>query len=519
MLELEKGIQLKIISITFFIYILLWIPLPAEVKMNPANKVTAISVHYKTVSVIEPWKSPRTFQLTIPAINTGNGIFFAIGEKNAFPVFALFANKLTESKLKLESYDPSTGFMLFYAPIRSKLEVSKYHKITSCNKLFKFKTWFNPMEISVNLKDFPEESKITNKFNSSSISLPAFKIPAGMGLNTNGFIYSNNHLCGIVQEDIILPAGLIKYYLQNRKKYNFNYRGEFLHNDLFTQSVFPDIGFTFRMDLSSSEIIYYFNNQGLNSFPKKGILVETVSNTNENPNSLLPGDAIYSINGLLIDGDNAENYIKELLIGHKHFPHKSAQIKIFRNGKARTINYPIKPYIPGKYLIPERGDPSYYIYGGLVFLELSGDYIRESGQNDPKLLYLYENFSKKSHPYKSKIVILSKILADDGNRGYHDIENQILARFNGKSVASLVDLKNLIDATANENFSEFVISGNKKIIFQNSEIENINQRIIKNYNIRKLYFLPTSRKNKINAENHSINFNFLRDNAKYISSN
>ena len=166
-------------------------------------------------------------------------------------------------------------------------------------------------------------------------------------------------------------------------------------------------------------------------------------------------------------------------------------IELLRNGKRVKVSSVLSKYNPLKDAIVQ--DPyktrDYIIFGGLVFQELSIDYLKTWGtdwtEKGPltylkKVLYDYENFVSTDH-----IVILNTVLADKVNKGYDSLGDLVLAKINGISVTSIKQLRNLMDGI-NEDFAvlEFEPYG-YRVILDVNEVKDSADRIVKRYNLGK----------------------------------
>src|SRR5262249_57428951 len=99
--------------------------------------------------------------------------------------------------------------------------------------------------------------------------------------------------------------------------------------------------------------------------------------------------------------------------------------------------YVVEPYSVG---VP----PRYYILGGLVFQELTRQYLREWGNNwlkdAPQRLVYYDRFQSELFPEKRKIVFLSQILPTRDTVGYEQISNLDVKRLKGRKILDLAQL-------------------------------------------------------------------------------
>jgi S1-C subfamily serine protease len=96
--------------------------------------------------------------------------------------------------------------------------------------------------------------------------------------------------------------------------------------------------------------------------------------------------------------------------------------------------------------------PRYLVLGGLVFQELSRNFLREWGANwrktAPQRLVYLDATQSELPPDRGKIVFLSAILPSEDTLGYEGLENLVVTRVNGHTIRGLDDL---LKATASSD--------------------------------------------------------------------
>jgi S1-C subfamily serine protease len=164
------------------------------------------------------------------------------------------------------------------------------------------------------------------------------------------------------------------------------------------------------------------------------------------------GDVLVSIVDKQVDPDG--NYLNPLygkvsithLTTTEAYAGQSVTMTVIRNGQRKQLNielfrkapedYAIEPYTIGK-------QPRYYILGGLVFEELTRDYLREWGANwlkdAPQRLVYYDRYQSELFPEKRKIVFLTQILPTQETVGYEQLNNLVVAKLNGRQILNLND--------------------------------------------------------------------------------
>ena len=147
--------------------------------------------------------------------------------------------------------------------------------------------------------------------------------------------------------------------------------------------------------------------------------------------------------------------------------------------------------------------PRYLIRGGLLFQELTVNYLEVWGQNwqnrAPLRLRLFkqldrsriEKFSKLKNlknQDQERIVILSQVLPDAVNIGYQELRNLVVKRANGRKV---IHLESLAEALKHPQTGfhriEFLPGSERvQVVLPEMELSKADERIMKNFQIPRL---------------------------------
>jgi hypothetical protein len=233
-----------------------------------------------------------------------------------------------------------------------------------------------------------------------------------------------------------------------------------------------------------------------------GIMILNVPSKTSGSDVLKKGDVILNINGVEIDDNGlymSEKYGKLNYYGLvylNHFVDDIVSMKIVRNKIKKDISFKLLPITDDCLLIPSLSNdkaPKYYIVGGIVFQELTKDYLETWGKEwietaDKRLMYYYDNFARYPGLDKKRIVILSRVLPASVNVGYHQMRNIILNKVNGQAITDINHVKDVIDRSGNK-FIEFDFIGEQQIILNAAEAKYGNTDILKKYNIPAPYYL------------------------------
>jgi S1-C subfamily serine protease len=137
---------------------------------------------------------------------------------------------------------------------------------------------------------------------------------------------------------------------------------------------------------------------------------------------------------------------------NRHYAGDPLRLKILRRGQellieARLVRFDSNraPVVAYRYGQPE----PHLIFGGLVFQELSEDYLKQWGRDwraiaPYDLLYAFEFGNKPVADPKTRIIFVARVLSDAFNRGYDEARHQIVDTVNGAKVTSMDALRDAL---------------------------------------------------------------------------
>ncbi|MBA2623804.1 MAG: PDZ domain-containing protein [Chthoniobacterales bacterium] len=166
------------------------------------------------------------------------------------------------------------------------------------------------------------------------------------------------------------------------------------------------------------------------------------------------GDVVTSIGDNEIDQNG--NYVDPLygkieftnLISSRAFAGDTLSFQVQRAGKPMRLDVMLDHRAAKDYVVPPYNldqAPSYFVLGGLIFQELSRQYLKEWGNNwlkdaPQKFVYL-DRFQGELFPEGNRrVVILSQVLPANSTIGYDELAYLTVQKVNGKEVKSLRDV-------------------------------------------------------------------------------
>jgi PDZ domain len=230
-----------------------------------------------------------------------------------------------------------------------------------------------------------------------------------------------------------------------------------------------------------------------------GILIRKIRYNETGYNVLEPMDLLLSIDGHTIDSYGYYTHANygqldfRNIVTEGHGVGDRVWVKVLRNGQIRRLEMVLKGFPLKQRLIPYRRTdyaPPYFVAGGLVFRELDFNYLQARGKNwrsksDARLVLYWDLERFDQTPERKRIIILSHVLPDAYNIGYHDIGDLAVKRVNNFRIGSMAELE---DAFLHPQGPFHVIEfernySRNKVVLDAKTYDSATQKILSNYNI------------------------------------
>src|SRR5438105_8290061 len=277
-----------------------------------------------------------------------------------------------------------------------------------------------------------------------------YRISIPMQYRENSYtvpLVKNNKLAGLLlrydsRAQLIdaIPAPIIAHFLKEAE--SEHYRG------------FPSAGFSF-FPTRDPQLRKFAGQAG----KPAGVYVTNIEpNTPAMKAGMQVGDVIMSIGNHEIDQNG--NYVDPLygkidftnLLSAHSYAGDVIAFQIQREGKPMELKVTLehrdpKDYVSPPYALDEA--PKYLVLGGLIFQELSRQYLKEWGPNwqreAPQRFVYLDRFQSELFPGEHRrIVILSQVLPANDTIGYDEFSYLTVTKVNGKEIKSLNDLSDAV---------------------------------------------------------------------------
>ena len=282
-----------------------------------------------------------------------------------------------------------------------------------------------------------------------------YRISIPMQYRENSYtvpLVKNNKLAGLLlrydsRSQLLdaIPAPIITHFLKEAE--SRNYRG------------FPSAGFSF-FPTRDPELRDFAGEKGKGG----GVYVTNVEpNTPAMKAGLQVGDVVTAVANKEIDQNG--NYVDSLygkieftnLLSAHAYSGDVVPFRIQRSGTPMELKVTLehrdaKDYVSPPYNLDQ--PPGYYVLGGLIFQELSRQYLKEWGSNwqreAPQRLVYFDRFQSELFPEGNRrVVILSQFLPANSTIGYDELVYLTVTKVNGKEIKSLADLAEAVKQPIN----------------------------------------------------------------------
>lgn len=310
--------------------------------------------------------------------------------------------------------------------------------------------------------------------------LLAIQIDAAINAgNSGGPVFTGDQLAGVAFQALdegqniayAIAPSIVEHFLKDLESGQFN--------------GFPDLGVWWQRLESES------HRRALGLAPKDGgVLVTRVSYQGSADGVLRVGDVILKVGKELVASDGTVPLREGESVDFAHlvsqrFVGQKLPVTVWRRGKRKQVHLTLRA---PTFLVPEdRYDvrPTYFTFGGLLFVPLSRDYLKSWGaewwKNAPHDLMAHYDGGVRTKD-RLDVVVLQKVLADRVNQGYHDHENLVVTEVDGVEIKGLRHLIDII-TTSRRKYVKVRTAYGRQIVLDRRLAEERGERILQQYNV------------------------------------
>jgi S1-C subfamily serine protease len=222
---------------------------------------------------------------------------------------------------------------------------------------------------------------------------------------------------------------------------------------------------------------------------ESGVLLAAVQYGTTASGKLQQGDVLLELDGLKVANNGTVQYRGRFRCQHdvvvgEHFVGDRIVAKVLRSGRRLTVPMTMQPmaYLVSRYEFDRQ--PSYFVYGGLVFQRLTGEYLQVWGEHwwdkAPKeLLHLY--YAGLRTEARQEVVALAHVLADEINVGYEHLFHDVIVGVDGVMPR---DMRHFVDmVSAKRTHVHLLTSSNATVLLDAKAAKKASERILKRYRV------------------------------------
>lgn len=321
-------------------------------------------------------------------------------------------------------------------------------------------------------------------YSHSSANLLAGQIDAAINPgNSGGPVLQDGKIVGVVMQGMsqadnigyMVPANVVRHFFADIE--------DGKHDG------FPSLGVVLQ-EMENPDLKRRYQMPG----KQTGMLVTRVFPGSPADGILQPGDVLTTLDGHPIADDGTVEFRPRQRTSlsywvQEHQVGEALKVGFLRAGQAQVVDLKLDRPARLDPLVPaEQYDvlPTYYIYGGVVFSPLSKNLLRAWGPNwfanapNELAAYLSDNVPEVEG---EQVVLALKVLADDVNQGYHNINNWVVETVDGVRIRNLKELMAAVEKGRDNEFVTFGDGAGQVVVLDRRKVADSQARILGTYRI------------------------------------
>jgi hypothetical protein len=230
---------------------------------------------------------------------------------------------------------------------------------------------------------------------------------------------------------------------------------------------------------------------------KGALRVASVSETSPFSDCIKDDDILTGVDDIAVDHRGFYQHSQWGAVPIRHYviskySGDSVVLRFSRAGKLQTCSRVLRRYSSQDNAVPgpaSDGRAPHIVFGGLIFRELSADFLSVFGRewprtSPPALAFIY-NYRNDPTLIRRRDLVLSNVLADEFNAGYEKLSNLILESVNGRPAISVEELKVHLKLPGIQRdgieYAQFDFRGGVQVVLPYQGIDVVHKRIAKAY--------------------------------------
>jgi S1-C subfamily serine protease len=322
------------------------------------------------------------------------------------------------------------------------------------------------------------------RYTHSQIDLLAAQLDAAINSgNSGGPVMKGDRIVGVVMQTLeesenigyMVPVPVIEHFLTDLE--DGRYDG------------IPEDGVIFQsMENESLRIKYGLEDD------QSGVLVVSVTPGSPASGEIFPRDVLLEVDGHSVNDDGTVEFRPRERTSCNYYTQKhqigeKVSMTVLRKGRVKTVSFTLDSAWAKSRLVPGLQydlRPTYFVYGGLVFCPLTLNYILTWGENwseDAPFNLIYCYVHEKPTFKDEEVVIISRILPSEINRGYENLIDERIVEVNGEEFRNLRHLISIIEETSADPFVVFATATGEQIVLDRAAVQTQQALILSTYQI------------------------------------
>lgn len=225
-----------------------------------------------------------------------------------------------------------------------------------------------------------------------------------------------------------------------------------------------------------------------------GVLVSRVMFGGSSHGIVREGDVLLAVGGTRLEQDGTivlrgEDRVDfSHLVSQKRVGEKLG-LELLRKGERVKLQVVMKGPTPLVPLPRPDRQPTYFVFGGLMFVPLTAEYLASWEWKDVDVRFQHLYRDGRQSPKRREVVIVSHVLAHPVNQGYHDIRGGIVDKVNGKHIREMADvvraLRKSVGGLHVIEFDQSLYTFGSTVALKAADVERATKEILATYGVTK----------------------------------
>lgn len=220
----------------------------------------------------------------------------------------------------------------------------------------------------------------------------------------------------------------------------------------------------------------------------RGVLVTSVASAGVSAGVLKVGDVVLAIDGLPVSSDGFVELEGEQVlmseVAERKYLGDTVRFSVLRDNQPVELTVKFDRAFPFNMQANSyETEPTYVLFGGLLFQPLSRNLMSAYRFSDPRINYLFVNYlTKEVYKEHPELVVLSALLPDPINTYLNEFKDGIVEEINDRKIRTLKDVAEAFAQKTDFYVVKFLGLG-RPLVLERTAVEAAADRIKSRYNV------------------------------------